>query len=102
MPLDAFWYGDMRLLEVYQKAYMRNSAYNAWLIGGNVNAALNKFFNNSNVKSKAQIDFSWIKYEDPVEKLFKPKTISKNDMEIEYRRRQAQDKEFVQRLLNRS
>ena len=28
-----FWHGDMRLLEVYQKAYYRNTSYSAWLQG---------------------------------------------------------------------
>ena len=28
-----FWHGDMRLLEVYQKAYYRDRSYNAWLQG---------------------------------------------------------------------
>lgn len=28
-----FWHGDMRLLEVYQKAYFRDKSYTAWING---------------------------------------------------------------------
>lgn len=101
MSLDEFWYGDIRLLDAYQKAYYRNSCYNAWLIGSNMNVALNKFFNNFNAKNRGQIDWEWVEFKDPMEKLKKSKTISKENMEVEFRRRQAQDKEFVQKILHR-
>lgn len=85
-----------------KKAYYRDRTFTAWCVGNNVHIALCKFFNNFNAKNKSQIDFNWVNYKDPVEKLFKPKTISKEDMEIEFRKRQAQDWEFVQKILHRS
>ena len=101
MPLDEFWYGDLRLLEVYQKAYLRDCSYRAWVIGSNVNKALSKYFENDHSK-KRTVSFEWEDYKDPIEKLFKPKTISKEQMEVEFRQRQAQDKAFVQKILHRS
>lgn len=102
MSWDEFWYGDIRLLEGAQKAYYRNVCYNAWQIGSNMNVALAKFFNNFNAKNKSQIDWKWVDFVDPMEKLEKKKPISKENMEIEFRQRQAQDKAFVQKILHRS
>lgn len=102
MPLDEFWYGDFRLLEAYHKAYYRNICYNAWQIGNNVNVALAKYFNNSNAKTKAQINWKWVDFVDPIEKLEKKNPVSKEKMEVEFRKRQAQDKAFVQKILHRS
>ena len=33
MPLNEFWYGDIRLLAAYKKAYLSNTSYKAWLQG---------------------------------------------------------------------
>lgn len=68
-----------------------------------MNVALAKFYSNFNAKSKGQINWKWIDFTDPIEKLEKKKNpISKEEMEIEFRRRQAQDWEFVQKILHRS
>ncbi|MCM1437791.1 MAG: hypothetical protein NC131_01075 [Roseburia sp.] len=100
MSWGEFWYGDVRLLEGAQKAYYRNVSYNAWLIGSNVNVALNKYFNNSNAKTRGQINWKWVDFVDPMEKLEKPK-ITKENMEVEFRKRQAQDKAFLRKLLRK-
>lgn len=67
-----------------------------------MNVALAKFFNNFNAKNRSQINWDWIEFKDPIEKLEKRKPISKEEMEIEFRKRQAQDSEFVQKILHRS
>lgn len=33
MTPEQFWYGDMRLFGAYQKAYIRDASYKAWLNG---------------------------------------------------------------------
>ena len=99
MPLDEFWYGDMRLLDAYQKAYYRNVCFNAWKIGDYMREAVR--IGASNALNKKQIT-KWVEFKDPMEKLEKKKPISKENMEIEFRQRQAQDKAFVQRILHRS
>lgn len=98
MPLDVFWYGDIRLLEAYQKAYYRNVCFNAWKIGDYIREAVR--IGASNALNKKQIT-KWVEFKDPMEKLEKPK-ISKEDMEIEFRRRQKLDWEFTQKILHRS
>lgn len=101
MPLDEFWYGDMRLLEAYQKAYYRNVCFNAWKIGDYMREAVYIGAHNALATKKSEMITKWVEFTDPMEKLFKPK-ISKEDMEVEFRKRQAQDWEFVQKILHRS
>ena len=55
-----FWHGDMRLLEVYQKAYYREKSYSAWLIGARVFEANSKISANENRQRKSdkvEIDY---------------------------------------------
>lgn len=40
MPLDVFWYEDMRLFRVYSKAYANRNEQLAWLIGTRVYEAV--------------------------------------------------------------
>lgn len=67
MPLNEFWYGDLRLLNAYQKAYIADTSYKSWLIGYYNEIAeevsMNNAFNNK------KIEFP--KWENPVEKIYK-------------------------------
>lgn len=78
MPTNEFWHGDMRLLEVYQKAYMRNISYTAWANGNYIFEALHKYFNNSNAKNVSQLDWKWNDWKDPMERYEKPKVTQGN------------------------
>lgn len=71
MPLDEFWYGDMRLLEVYRKAYTRKKSYEAWLQGQYNCAGYSVVLANAFAKKGAKKQ-EYPKWEDPVEKENRP------------------------------
>ena len=93
MPLDEFWHGDMRLLSVYQKAYMRNKTYSAWVNGQYDYAAFSVAMANAFAK-KGQSKVEYPKYDDPVEKYEKPKRKNFN-AEYEFRKQQAEQQAWL-------
>ena len=93
MSLNDFWHGDMRLLEVYQKAYLRNKTYTAWMNGQYDYAAFAVVMSNAFAK-KGQSKEEYPKYDDPIEKYKKPK--SRNfDSEYEFRKQQAEQQAWL-------
>lgn len=77
MPLDEFWHGDMRLLEVYQKAYLRHQSQVAWRQGYyNFIAHSLSLGNAFAEKGKKPKDYP--EWQDPVAKLAKPKITQEN------------------------
>ena len=93
MPLDEFWHGDMRLLSVYQKAYMRDVSYKAWLQGQFNYAAFGVVLSNAFAK-KGQKQAEYPKWVDPFEKFDKPK-ITKENVEEEFRKQQAEQNAWL-------
>lgn len=102
IPLDAFWYGDLRLLDAYKKAYLRDVSFRAWKIGDYMCSSVYIGVHNALAAKKSELIKEWITFKDPIEKLERKTPISKENIEVEFRRRQAQDNAFVQKILHRS
>lgn len=71
MPLAEFWYGDTRLLEVYQKAYMRDKSYTAWLNGAYIFEASSKAVSNGNRAKRSDPVQQYAQWKDPLENIKK-------------------------------
>lgn len=99
MPLDEFWHGDMRLLQVYQKAYLRDKSYTAWLNGNFVMVAHGLALSNA-FKKQGEQDKQYPEWEDPIEKLSKPK-ITKENREIEARKEQQRQNAWFSNILHK-
>ena len=88
MTEEQFWYGDIRLLKVYQKAYLNNVSYVAWYNGMYNRIAVEIGAKNALVtKKKDRID-DWIEYNSP-NKQIKPKITIEN-IEMEFRKQQVE------------
>ena len=93
MPLDEFWYGDMRLLSAYQKAFIKNQSYNAWLQRlYNSEAGYVAVRNNLATKKTEQIKYG--DYVDSMAKFEKPK-ITKENLENEFRKQLAEQNAWL-------
>lgn len=93
MTLDEFWHGDMRLLEVYQKAYYRNISYSAWLQGQYNQIAYSIVMANAFAKKGAK-KVEYPQWTDPMAKFNKPK-ITKDNLEYEFRKQQAEQQAWL-------
>ena len=96
MPLNEFWYGDVRLLEVYQKAYMRNVSYTAWLQGLYFFEANTKAIANGNRTKRSDPIEKYNDWKDPIPK---PK-ISKENQDEKFRKTQAQQNLWLHNMIN--
>ena len=74
MPLNEFWYGDIRLLKVYQIAYYRDVSYKCWLQGQYDLAAFSVVMANAFSKNGSK-QAEYPKWKDPMEKYVKPKKV---------------------------
>lgn len=99
MPLNEFWYGDMRLLDGYQKAYLRDKHYTAWLNGSFERIAVEIGAKNALVTKKKNRINDWVPYEDMVPKITKPK-VTKENLETEFRKQQCQQTAWISSILN--
>lgn len=100
MPLDEFWHGDMRLLEAYQKAYIRDKSYTAWLNGARIFEANSKVSANANRTKKSDKVEQYDEWKDPI--TTKSKSIAtKENAEIEFRNLQADQNSWLRGLLNK-
>lgn len=88
----------MRLLECYQKAYIRDKSYTAWLNGQYSNVAHSISLSNAFTKkgTKPQEFPNW---QDPMIKLSKPK-ITKENIEVDFRKKQARQAGWLHHLLH--
>lgn len=93
MTTDQFWYGDLRLLQAYQKAYIRNVSYTAWCNGNYANMAHSISLSNAFAKKGAkQAEFpQWV---DPFKKINKKK-ITKENLETEFRKQQIEQNAWL-------
>lgn len=83
MTEDQFWHGDIKLLEVYQKAYYRNIKYTKWIEGQYMMAALNAscIGNSSYFHSKSTPPNKYPEdYDDPFKEHLKEEDIDKEEM----------------------
>lgn len=94
MPLDEFWHGDVRLLEAYQKAYMRNVSYTAWFNGMYNRIAVEIGAKNALITKKSEHIDTWIDFVDPVIKTIDD-GITKENLEEHYRVQQAEQNAWL-------
>ena len=73
MPLNEFWHGDLRLLEAYRKAYIRNVCFVAWKQGDYNRIAMEIGAKNALATKKSEHIDRWIEFIDPIEKIEKAK-----------------------------
>lgn len=99
MPEEKFWHGDMRLLQVYQKAYLRDKSYTAWLNSYFAMVAHSLSLSNAFKKKGEQYE-KYPDWEDPIEKLGKPK-ITKENREIEARKEQQRQNAWFSNILHK-
>ena len=95
MPLDEFWPCDMRLLEAYQKAYIRNVSYSNWVQGQCNFAAFGVTMANAFAKKGAKKQ-EYPQWKDP---FAKKKVITSENLESEYRDLQKNQNDFIRSLL---
>lgn len=100
MPLDEFWHGDLRLLEAYQKAYIRDKSYTAWVNGSRVFEANSKAVANGNRTKQSDPVEQYSEWKDPIPNAQKPK-ITKENLENEFRREQANQNAWLRELMHR-
>lgn len=99
MPLEEFWHGDMRLFEVYQKAYERNISYTAWQQGLRTYIALDTVYYNYWGREKGEEKKNYPDWKDPIKQLQKPK-ITKENLEVEFRNEQIKQNAWLSSILN--
>jgi uncharacterized protein YgiM (DUF1202 family) len=99
MPINEFWYGDTRLLSVYQKAFLRNQSYTAWLQGQYNSVAFGIVLNNAFGKkgAKAQEYPNW---KDPIPKPMQ-EIITKENLENKFRQSQASQNNWLHSMLHK-
>jgi hypothetical protein len=101
MPLDEFWHGDIRLLGAYQKAYMRDKSYTAWINGAYVFEASSKAVANGNRTRKSDPIESYSTWKDPIEKT-KKTTITHENLEQEFRQSQTNQNAWLRSILHKT
>lgn len=99
MTANQFWYGDTRLLEVYQKAYIRNQSYSAW-VQGQYNATAFSVVMHNAFSKKGAMPKEYPTWTDPVPK---PQTqkITKENIEQEFRQSQANQNKWLHNILHK-
>lgn len=93
MSHNEFWYGDMRLLEGCQRAYMRDKSYTAWLQGQYNSVAYGIVMANAFAKKGAKTA-EYPQWVDPMAKYDKP-IITKENVEYEFRKQQAEQNAWL-------
>ena len=99
MPLNEFWHGDVRLLDAYQKAYMRDKSYTAWLNGVYIFEADSKVSANANRTKRTDKVHSYEDWKDPIPK--KKKIITKENLEGEFRKVQVEQNAWLHSMMNK-
>ena len=79
MTPEQFWYGDIRLIGAYEKAYYRDVLYKGWVQGNYNHIGYGVVMAKAFAKKGEKVDDypAWV---DPIEKIQKQK-IKKNDRE---------------------
>lgn len=100
MPLDEFWHGDLRLLEAYQKAYVRNVSYVAWR-----QAEYNRFAMEIGAKNAMATKDSgrikdWIEWKDPVN-MKRKKIITQENLDSEFLKEQKSQNAWLHNMMNK-
>lgn len=100
MPLEEFWHGDLRLFEAYQKAYIRDKSYTAWINGAYVFEATSKATSNGNRSKKSDPIEQYADWKDPVQTT-KKTNITQDNLEEEFRSSQANQNAWLRNILSK-
>jgi hypothetical protein len=100
MPLDEFWHGDLRLFDAYQKAYMRDKSYTAWINGMYIFEANSKVSVNANRTKRTDPVEQYGEWKDPVAKMQKT-TITQENLESEFREQQLDQNAWLHNMLSK-
>ena len=99
MPLKEFWYGDLRLLGVYQKAYLRDKSYTAWLNGQYSAVAYNIVMANAFAKKGTQPK-EYPMWKDPFLE-HRKEIITNENLEQKFREVQVNQNLWLHNMMNR-
>ena len=94
MSLNQFWYGDMRLLEVYNIAYMRSTTHLAWMNGNYNRIATEIGARNALITKKQDHIDKWVDYTDPIERMVGA-SLTNSDKEKIFRQKQIADQNWL-------
>lgn len=100
MTEKEFWHSDMRLLGAYRKAFLRKTAYIAWL-NGNYNEIAFEVVASNLFAKKGQQKVKYIYFKDPCEEEEKPK-ITKENIEVEFRKEQINQQSWFHNLMQKN
>lgn len=99
MTPTQFWYGDPRLLGVYQKAFIRNQSYNAWLQGQYNAVAYNIVMANAFAK-KGTKPKEYPKWKDPFG-FQRKEIITENNIEVKFRELQVNQNSWLHNIIKK-
>lgn len=99
MTPNEFWYGDTRLLSVYQKAFIRNKSYTAWLQGQYNATAFGIVLANSFAKKGAK-PAEYPKWKDPIPEMPR-EIITQDNIEEKFRESQFNQNMWLHNMMNR-
>lgn len=92
MTEEQFWFGKPELIQVYQKAYLRDKSYTAWLQGQFFAIAYDTVMGNAFGKGGKKKEYP--QWKDPYEKIVKPK-LTKENLEYEFRKQQIEQNAWL-------
>jgi hypothetical protein len=95
MSEEQFWHHDTRLLTVYQKSYMRDKSYTAWLNGNYTATAFQVAY--ANCWSKGNKKQKYPNWKDPFER--KVQNVSHETMEQQYRDKAVKQHNWLKKIL---
>ena len=100
MTEDQFWYAEEKLLYVYQRAYIRDKTYSAWLFGMHNCEATRVAVQNSMRTKENDPILKYGDYKDPFEISSKPK-VTKENIEEEFRKQHAMQNAWLKNLIKK-
>jgi hypothetical protein len=99
-----FWHGDMRLLSVYQKAYLRDRAEKIYMQANYQSVAMEIAVGNAlaTKKSNKHSFGEIVKYKDPIEKIAdKQEKITKENLETKFRQDMMKQQNWLRNILKK-
>lgn len=99
MTEHEFWHGDMRSLSAHRKAFIKRMHYLSWICGGSNKLAFELALGTAFSKTKTVTKYP--EFVDPIERARKRPKITKDNLEIEFRKQQARQQMWLHDLLNK-
>jgi hypothetical protein len=94
MTTQEFWYGDLRMLSVRQKAYMRDVSFKSWQNGNYMFEAVSKAIHNGFGRKKGERPIQYTEWKDPFYQKEKV-VITEENLEEEFRKQQAAQNDWL-------